>query len=121
MPWAGLLGGASDVHDVGVAGQSTAGSVRCLPRGVRGTLVIAVVAPDWLRSALVAVGLLGAVIGLGLATNAGGMAAEAALRNRGSRWVAPIFSSVPALPVTGVFVALVGAVFALQAWLADDL
>ncbi len=85
------------------------------------TLVTATVAPDRLRPALVALGVLAAVIGLGLATNVGDMAAEAALRNRGSRWVAPIFGSVPFLRVMGVFVALAGAGFAVQALLVDDL
>ena len=71
------------------------------------------------RATWCALGILLAVYGLGLLTNVGGMASEAAAMSTKSRWAPPVFGE-PWFPrVIGPFFLLAGLLFAWQALSMD--
>lgn len=85
------------------------------------TVVVAIVALEYIRWPMFALGVLLAVFGGCLMTNLLNFATETAANAGKSKWAAPAMASVPLVRAIGVFMLLVGIAFAAQALLVDDL
>jgi hypothetical protein len=82
--------------------------------------VLFFVAPDSVRIGFAVVGAMVAFFGVCLAFSLFGMPQELAEKAKTGRWTPPVYASVKFIRFIGVFFAVVGTLFALQAAFSSD-